>query len=92
MSEMYRVNVPQHLYLFEYKTIIHGAMQVDGHGANLRQQDVETLDRVVFELRKHKGFELTVFLEAPKPFSTLGKSEPGVMPSPNRGLQDLRMN
>ena len=67
-------------------------MQVDGHGANLRQQDVETLDGVVFELRKHKGFELTVFLEAPKPFSTLGKSEPGVMPSPNRGLQDLRMN
>lgn len=25
---------------------------------------VETLDRLVFELRKHKGFELTVFLEA----------------------------
>ena len=61
-------------------------MQVDGHGANLRQQDIETLDRVVFELRKHKGFELTVFLEAPKPISTLGKSEPGVMQSPNRGL------
>ena len=39
-------------------------MQVDGHGANLGQQDIETLDRLVFELRKHKGFELTVFLEA----------------------------
>ena len=50
-------------------------MQVDGRGANLRQQDIETLDGVVFELRKHKGFELTVFLEAPKPFSTLSKTE-----------------
>jgi hypothetical protein len=49
-------------------------MQVDGRGANLRQQDIETLDGVVFELRKHKGFELTVFLEAPKPFSTLSKT------------------
>ena len=67
-------------------------MQVDGHGANLRQQDIETLDGVVFELRKHKGFELTVFLEAPKPISTLGKTEPGVMHSPSRGLQHLRMN
>lgn len=47
---------------------------------------------VVFELRKHKGFELTVFLEAPKRFSTLSKTEPGVMQSPNRGLQHLRMN
>ena len=45
-------------------------MQVDGHGANLRQQDIETLNRVVFELRKHKGFELTVFLEAPKPIES----------------------
>ena len=67
-------------------------MQVDGHGPNLRQQDIETLDGVVFELRKHKGFELTVFLEAPKPFSTLSKTEPGVIQSPNRGLQHLRMN
>ena len=67
-------------------------MQVDRHGANLRQQDIETLDGVVFELRKHKGFELTVFLEAPKPFSTLSKTELGVMQSPNRGLPHLRMN
>ena len=67
-------------------------MQVDEHGATLRQQDIETLDRVVFELRKHKGFELTVFLEAPKPFPALSKTEPGVMQSPNRGLQHLRMN
>ena len=67
-------------------------MQVDGRGANLRQQDIETLDGVVFELRKHKGFELTVFLEAGKPMNTLGKSGPGVMQSPNRGLQHLRMN
>jgi hypothetical protein len=28
-------------------------MQVDEDGANLRQQDIETLDGVVFELRKH---------------------------------------
>lgn len=67
-------------------------MQVDGHGADLQQQDIETLDGVVFELRQHKGFELTLFLEAPKPISTLDKTEPGVMQSPNRGLQHLRMN
>lgn len=67
-------------------------MQVDRHFPDLRQLDGEAIDGVVFELREHKGFELTKLFEARKPVSPFLKSFPGIMQSANRSLQHLRMH
>jgi hypothetical protein len=66
-------------------------MQVDGDFPDLWQLDSVAIDGIVFELGKHKGFELTKLFEARKPMPPFLKSFPGIMQSANCSLQNLRM-
>jgi|GEM_PF-3338927 len=67
-------------------------MQVDRHFFYLWQLDSVAINRVVLELGKYKGLELTELFEARKPLSTLLKRFPSIVQSTNRSLQNLRMH
>jgi hypothetical protein len=97
----------QDSHLLHFESIGSRAMQVDGHFPDFWQLDEaarcggsprcsdcrsEAVDGVVFELRKHKRFELTKLFETRESMPTLLKRFPSIVQSANRRLQNLRMH